>query len=174
MPALEEGNLWIRATLPQDISFDRAAILADQLRSEVRRFPEVTQVVSQLGRPDDGTDVTTFNNVELGVDLKPTGEWPATVHGDKGQLIAQMQRAFSKYPGVVFGFSQTIQDNVEEAMSGVKGENSLKLFGDNLGELTRIAEQIQEVMGQVRGVADAGFAAPPGHAHGRNEPVQHE
>jgi cobalt-zinc-cadmium resistance protein CzcA len=156
MPPLEEGNLWIRATLPQDISFERAAALADQLRSEVGRFPEVTQVVSQLGRPDDGTDVTTFNNIELGVDLKPTGEWPASIHGNKGKLIAQMQRAFSKYPGVVFGFSQTIQDNVEEAMSGVKGENSLKLFGDNLGELTRIADQMQQVMGQVRGVADAG------------------
>jgi heavy metal efflux system protein len=156
MPPLEEGNLWIRATLPQDISFQQAATVADQLRADVGRFPEVTQVVSQLGRPDDGTDVTTFNNIELGVDLKPTGEWPASVHGKKGELIAQMQHAFSKYPGVVFGFSQTIQDNVEEAMSGVKGENSLKLFGDNLTELTRIADQIVGVMVQVRGVADAG------------------
>jgi cobalt-zinc-cadmium resistance protein CzcA len=156
MPPLEEGNLWIRATLPQDISFQQAAIVADQLRADVGHFPEVTQVVSQLGRPDDGTDVTTFNNIELGVALKPAGEWPASVHGNKNELIAQMQRVFSKYPGVVFGFSQTIQDNVEEAMSGVKGENSLKLFGDNLTELTRIADQIVGVMGQVRGVADAG------------------
>jgi len=156
MPPLEEGNLWIRATLPQDISFERAATLADQLRADLSTFPEVTQAVSQVGRPDDGTDVTTFNNVEFGVDLKPSSEWPSDVHGNKDQLIEQMQKVFSKYPGVVFGFSQTIQDNVEEAMSGVKGENSLKLFGDDLGELTRLADQIQGVMSQVRGVADAG------------------
>jgi cobalt-zinc-cadmium resistance protein CzcA len=156
MPPLEEGNLWIRATLPQDISFERAAALSDQLRADMSTFPEVTQVVSQVGRPDDGTDVTTFNNLEFGVDLKPSSEWPHDVHGSKDKLIEQMQQVFSKYPGVVFGFSQTIQDNVEEAMSGVKGENSLKLFGDNLSELTRIADQIQGVMNQVRGVADAG------------------
>jgi cobalt-zinc-cadmium resistance protein CzcA len=156
MPPLEEGNLWIRATLPQDISFERAATLADQLRADLSAFPEVTQVVSQVGRPDDGTDVTTFNNLEFGVDLKPSSDWPSDIHGNKDQLIERMQKVFSKYPGVVFGFSQTIQDNVEEAMSGVKGENSLKLFGDDLGELTRLADQIQGVMGQVRGVADAG------------------
>lgn len=156
MPPLEEGNLWIRATLPQDISFERSAALADQLRAEMLAFPEVTQVVSQVGRPDDGTDVTTFNNLEFGVDLKPSDEWPPQLHGNKDTLIAQMQQVFSKYPGAVLGFSQTIQDNVEEAMSGVKGENSLKLFGDNLDELTRIAGQMQGVMNGVRGVADAG------------------
>lgn len=156
MPPLEEGNLWIRATLPQDISFEQAASLADQLRGDVMRYPEIAQVVSQVGRPDDGTDVTTFNNVELGVDLKPSDQWPSSTHGDKNRLIAQMQHTFSKYPGVVFGFSQTIQDNVEEAMSGVKGENSLKLFGDDLGELTRLADRIQQVMSSVRGVADSG------------------
>lgn len=156
MPPLEEGNLWIRATLPQDISFERAASLADQLRAEMNGFPEVTQVVSQVGRPDDGTDVTTFNNIEFGVDLKPSDQWPPDLHGNKDKLIEQMQQAFSKYPGVVFGFSQTIQDNVEEAMSGVKGENSLKLFGDDLTQLTTLADQIQQVMNQVHGVADAG------------------
>lgn len=156
MPPLEEGNLWIRVTLPQDISFDRGAALADQLRAEIRCFPEVIQVVSQIGRPDDGTDVTTFNNLEFGVDLKPSDQWPHSVHGSKEKLIEQMQQVFSKYPGAVFGFSQTIQDNVEEAMSGVKGENSVKLFGDNLDELTRVANQIVSAMGRVRGVADAG------------------
>jgi cobalt-zinc-cadmium resistance protein CzcA len=156
MPPLEEGNLWIRATLPQDISFERASDLADQLRADISTFPEVRQVVSQTGRPDDGTDVTTFNNVEFGVDLKPEKDWPSSVHGDKDKLIEQMQAKFSNYPGVVFGFSQTIQDNVEEAMSGVKGENSLKLFGDDLDKLTMLADQIQTVMGGVRGVADSG------------------
>ena len=156
MPPLEEGNLWIRATLPQDISFVRAGVLADQLRNDLLQFPEVTQVVSQVGRPDDGTDVTTFNNVEFGVDLKPSDEWRPEMRGDKNRMIGRMQQVFSKYPGVVFGFSQTIQDNVEEAMSGVKGENSMKLFGDDLSQLTRFADQIQGVMSQVRGVADAG------------------
>ncbi len=156
MPPLEEGNLWVRATLPQDISFERSTALADQLRIDMLAFPEVTQVVSQVGRPDDGTDVTTFNNLEFGVDLKPSSQWSRELNGNKYKLIEKMQRAFSKYPGAVFGFSQTIQDNVEEAMSGVKGENSLKLFGDNLDELTRIAGEIQNVMEGVRGVADAG------------------
>lgn len=156
MPPLEEGNLWIRITLPQDISFERAAALADQIRADISTFPEVNQVVSQVGRPDDGTDVTTFNNLELGVDLKPSSQWPREIQGNKNKLIEQMQQRFSKYPGVVFGFSQTIQDNVEEAMSGVKGENSLKLFGDDLAMLTHLADQIQQVMSQVNGVADAG------------------
>lgn len=156
MPPLEEGNLWIRATLPQDISFERATALADQLRAEIGAFPEVSQVVSQAGRPDDGTDVTTFNNIEFGVNLKPEKDWPAALHGNKDKLIGQVQARLSKYPGVVFGFSQTIQDNVEEAMSGVKGENSLKVFGDDLSELTKLADQIQTVMEGVRGVADAG------------------
>ena len=156
MPPLEEGNLWIRATLPQDISFESAAALGDKLRTVIQGFPEVTQVVSQVGRPDDGTDVTTFNNLEFGVDLKPSDQWRPALHGSKDKLIEQMQRSFAPYPGVVFGFSQTIQDNVEEAMSGVKGENSMKLFGDDLGELTRLASQIQDVMAHVRGVADSG------------------
>ena len=156
MPPLEEGNLWIRATLPQDISFEQSANLADHLRADIGSFPEVRQAVSQMGRPDDGTDVTTFNNIEFGVDLKPEKEWPASLHGDKDKLIEQIQARFSKYHGVVFGFSQTIQDNVEEAMSGVKGENSLKLFGDDLNELTKLADQIQDVMAGVRGVTDAG------------------
>jgi cobalt-zinc-cadmium resistance protein CzcA len=156
MPPLEEGNLWIRATLPQDISFERSTALADQLRADISSFPEVTQVVSQVGRPDDGTDVTTFNNIEFGVDLKAKDEWPPDTHGSKDKLIEQMQHKLAKYPGVVFGFSQTIQDNVEEAMSGVKGENSVKLFGDDLGDLTRLADQMMHVMQQVRGIADLG------------------
>ncbi len=98
MPPLEEGNLWIRATLPQDISFERAAALGDQLRADMSKFPEVTQVVSQVGRPDDGTDVTTFNNLEFGVDLKPSSEWPPDVHGSKDKLIEQMQQAFRIHP----------------------------------------------------------------------------
>jgi cobalt-zinc-cadmium resistance protein CzcA len=154
MPPLEEGNLWIRATLPQDISFESSTALADQFRADLRSFPEVTQVVSQTGRPDDGTDVTTFNNVEMFVELKPAGDWPGKI--SKEELIAQMQHGFDKYPGISFNFSQNIQDNVEEAMSGVKGENSLKLFGDDFDELTKNAEAIAAIMEKTPGVEDVG------------------
>jgi cobalt-zinc-cadmium resistance protein CzcA len=90
------------------------------MRVTLSKFPEVNQTVSQVGRPDDGTDVTTFNNVEVFTDLKPQGQWPAYLHGSKDKLIEEMQSKLAKYPGVVLGFSQNIQDNVEEAMSGVK------------------------------------------------------
>jgi len=154
MPALEEGNLWIRATLPQDISFDAAADLAERFRNDLRTFPEVVQTISQIGRPDDGTDVSGFNNVEISVDLLPAKQWP---HGIiKAQLIEQMQKRFSIYPGIDFNFSQNIQDNVEEAMSGVKGENSLKLFGEDFDVLTDKASEIARVMSHVRGVQDIG------------------
>jgi cobalt-zinc-cadmium resistance protein CzcA len=155
MPPLEEGNLWIRATLPQDISFDAAASIADQLRVEIAKSPEVTQVVSQMGRPDDGTDVVTFNDVEVSVALKPPGQWRPGL--SKNQLIDEMNRRLSQIPGMDLNFSQNIQDNVEEAMSGVKGENSLKLFGDDFDILSRIADQITQVMQSVRGVADVGI-----------------
>src|SRR5262249_8451087 len=135
MPKLEEGNLWVRATLPQDVSFDYATRLADEMRGILRSFPEVMQVVSQVGRPDDGTDPSTFNNREVLVDLKPQSEWK-TAHS-KEELVQQMNRALQRYPGIAFNFSQNIQDNVEEAMSGVKGENSLKLFGDDINILAR-------------------------------------
>ena len=110
-----------------------------------------------MGRPDDGTDVTTFNNVEVFTDLKPQGQWPAYLHGSKDKLIEEMQSKLAKYPGVVLGFSQNIQDNVEEAMSGVKGENSLKLFGDDFDTLSTLSEQILKIMKSVPGVQDAGI-----------------
>jgi cobalt-zinc-cadmium resistance protein CzcA len=154
MPALEEGNLWIRATLPQDISLEAASDLADRFRADLRTFPEVTQTISQVGRPDDGTDVSGFNNIEISTDLKPASEWPGGI--SKTKLIERMQKRLSAYPGIDFNFSQNIQDNVEEAMSGVKGENSLKLFGDNFDVLTEKAEQIAKIMAQVRGVEDIG------------------
>ena len=152
MPKLEEGNLWIRATLPQDVSFEYSAQLADEMRGILRSFPEVTQVVSQVGRPDDGTDPSTFNNLEFLVDLKPAREWNQA--RDKNGLIEQMHQKLARYPGIAFNFSQNIQDNVEEAMSGVKGENSLKLFGDDIGVLAQTAARIQEVMAQIQGIAD--------------------
>jgi len=154
MPPLEEGNLWIRATLPQDISFQAAANIADELRTQIGKSPEVTQTVSQMGRPDDGTDVVTFNDVELSVALKPPGEWRPGL--TKNMLIDEMSHRLSQMPGMDLNFSQNIQDNVEEAMSGVKGENSLKLFGDDFETLSHIANQISQVMQSVKGVADVG------------------
>jgi len=156
MPALEEGNLWIRADMQQDISFPASEKLADDIRATLRAYPEITQVVSQMGRPDDGTDVSTFNNIEFLANLKPVGEWRPQFKGKKDNLIAAISHSFEQYPGVDFNFSQNIQDNVEEAMSGVKGENSLKLFGNDLGDLTRIAGQISGIMSKVPGVADVG------------------
>ena len=154
MPPLEEGNLWIRATLPQDISFDAAARIGDELRAQIAKSPEVIQAVSQMGRPDDGTDVVTFNDVEVSVALKPPSEWRPGL--TKNGLIDEINHRLSRIPGMDLNFSQNIQDNVEEAMSGVKGENSLKLFGDDFDTLSRLANQIAQVMQSVRGVADVG------------------
>src|SRR5262249_17466090 len=152
MPKLEQGNLWTCTTLPEDISFDYAARLADQMRGLLRSFPEVQQVVSQIGRPDDGTDTTTFNNIEFQVDLKPQSVWKNA--RNKDELIEKMNSAFQRYPGVAVNFSQNIQDNVEEAMSGVKGENSLKLFGDDIEMLANTAGRIQNLMAAAPGIAD--------------------
>jgi cobalt-zinc-cadmium resistance protein CzcA len=152
MPKLEEGNLWVRATLPVDISFEASSRLAGEIRETLRGFPVVNHVVSQMGRPDDGTDVTTFNNSEYFVILKPRGEWPRGL--TKENLVRQMEAKLQRFPGVAFGFSQNIQDNVEEAMSGVKGENSLKLFGDDIDVLAQMAVRIRDVMAQVRGIQD--------------------
>jgi heavy metal efflux system protein len=154
MPKLEEGNLWVRATLPQDASYETGAKMAHEIREILLGFPAVTQVVSQMGRPDDGTDVTTFNNIEFMVSLKPPSQWPSGL--TKDELIGQMDEHLEKYPGIDFNFSQNIQDNVEEAMSGVKGENSLKLFGDDIDTLVAKAGEIRDVMASVAGVADLG------------------
>lgn len=156
MPALEEGNLWVRATMPVDISFEQASQLVVQVRQVFRQFPEVQDVMSQLGRPDDGTDPTSFFNAEFLATLKPLKEWRPGIRS-KRQLIEEMETALATIPGVTFNFSQAIQDNVQEAMSGVKGENAIKLFGTDLKLLETKAVEIQEVMRQVRGVKDLGI-----------------
>ncbi len=160
MPKLEEGNLWIRATLPQDVSIETSRRLSNEIREILLKYPEVTQVVSQTGRPDDGTDVTTFNNIEFMVTLKSPGEWPGKINKDG--LIKQMDGELSKYPGINFNFSQNIQDNVEEAMSGVKGENSLKLFGDDIDVLVSKAGEIRDLMARVPGIEDSGVLQETG------------
>ncbi len=156
MPALEEGNLWVRATMPVDISFEQASGLTTEVKDIFRRFPEVVNVVAQLGRPDDGTDPTSFFNAEFLVGLKPRKEWRPEVT-TKDALIEEIEKLLVKIPGVTFNFSQVIQDNVEEAMSGVKGENSIKLFGPDLKVLEAKAREIETMMKQVVGVKDLGI-----------------
>ncbi|GKS58214.1 cation efflux system protein [Nitrospira sp.] len=155
MPALEEGNLWVRATMPVDISFEQAARIAGDIRRMFSESPEVVSVVSQLGRPDDGTDPTSFFNVEFLANLKPADEWR---HGlTKEKLIDEIEVRMQQVPGVIFNFSQVIQDNVEEAMSGVKGENSIKIFGSDLKEMEEKAVEIERIMRGIRGVKDLGI-----------------
>src|SRR4026209_124661 len=155
MPALEEGNLWVRATMPVDISFDQAARLATDIRGMFRQSPEVTTVVSQLGRPDDGTDPTSFFTAEFLANLKSQAEWRRGL--SKDDLVAEIEERVKTIPGVIFNFSQVIQDNVEEAMSGVKGENSIKLFGADLKTMETLAGQIEKQMHQIHGVKDLGI-----------------
>ena len=145
LPKLEEGNMWIRATMPTSISLEDGNGYVNRMRTILKSFPEVVTVVSQHGRPDDGTDATGFFNAEFFVPLKPFDTWPAGV--DKDKLTDEMTRRLQDdFPGVDFNFSQYIEDNVEEAASGVKGENSVKLFGGDLETLEKTANKIKDVM----------------------------
>ncbi len=153
LPHLEEGNLWIRATLPPSISLEEATPYVNRMRQIIRGFPEVVTVISQLGRPDDGTDTTGFFNAEFNVPLKAFDTWPKGI--DKEQLTQQVNDALAaEFPGVDFNFSQYIEDNVEEAASGVKGENSVKLYGNDLEAIQKTAYKIKEVMKTVPGITD--------------------
>ncbi len=156
LPHLEEGNFWIRASMPMTLSLEDGEAAARKMREILLRHPEVITVVSQHGRPDDGSDASPFSNVELFVPLKPFDEWPNGLTKEK--LTEQIQTEFqNELPGVVFNFSQYIQDNIEEAISGVKGANSVKIVGPNLEVLTQLAGQVQDQMRQVRGIADLGI-----------------
>ncbi|RDI98196.1 AcrB/AcrD/AcrF family protein [Dyella solisilvae] len=155
LPALEEGNLWIRASMPPTISLEAGESKVNQLRRILLKHPEVVTVVSQHGRPDDGSDASGFYNVELFVPLKPEGDWPSG--HTKEKLVAELQSEFDNaMPGVEFNFSQYIQDNIEEGLSGVKGANSVKIIGPELPELERLADQVMREMRKVRGVEDLG------------------
>ena len=153
LPKLEEGNLWIRATMPLSISLEEGNHSVNRMRHILKSFPEVVTVVSQDGRPDDGTDATGFFNAEFYVPLKPFDTWPRGMNKEK--LIAQATAALEKeFPGVEFNFSQNIEDNVEEAASGVKGANSIKLFGNDLETLEKTAARIKDVLATVPGITD--------------------
>src|SRR3979490_2786800 len=153
LPKLEEGNLWIRATLPPTISLQEGNTYVNEMRRLIRSRPEVEAVVSQHGRPDDGTDAAGLFNAEFFAPLKPVSEWPGTHDKDEltSQLLGQLQ---DKFPGVEFNFSQYLQDNVSEAVSGVKGENSIKLYGNDLQALTDTANKIKSVLATVQGITD--------------------
>ena len=153
LPKLEEGNLWIRATMPPSISLDAGNVVVNKMRRVLTGFPEVETVVSQHGRPDDGTDATGFFNAEFFVPLKPFDAWPRGT--DKDGLTREMTEALeSQFPGVEFNFSQYIEDNVEEAASGVKGENSVKLYGNDLETLEATANKVKDVLATVPGITD--------------------
>ncbi len=156
MPQLEEGNFWIRATLPQSVSLEESSKHVGRMRQIIKAHHEVLTVTSQLGRPDDGTDVTGFHNMEFFAPLKPFDEWPKGL--DKEKLTKVLQKELrDEFPGVIFNFSQYISDNVEEALSGVKGENSVKVNGPDVKSNESIADGIVGVMQKVRGVDDLGL-----------------
>jgi cobalt-zinc-cadmium resistance protein CzcA len=156
LPALEEGNLWIRATMPPTISLEAGMGRVSKMREILKRHPEVITVVSQHGRPDDGSDAAGFYNAELFVPLKPFDEWPSGY--TKDQLVEDVQKEFeAEFPGVEFNFSQYIQDNIEEGLSGVKGANSVKIVGPDLKILEKLSAQVLHEMHQIKGVEDLGI-----------------
>jgi len=157
LPHLDEGSIWARGTLAPSTGPTEGQHIMDQSRLIFASFPEVTQVVSQVGRSDDGTDATGFFNTEYFVDLKPRDQWRPQFRGRKELLIDAMDKAVVKIPGVEWGFSQPIADNMEEAVSGVKGELAVKIFGSDLKDLEQKGEEIMSVMKTVPGVADLGL-----------------
>lgn len=157
LPHLDEGSIWVRGTLPPSEGPTASIDFTNKARVVMASFPEVTEVVSQTGRPDDGTDTAGFFNTEYFVDLKPKKEWRSVFHQNKEALIASIDKQLSKFPGVIWNYSQPISDNMEEAVSGVKGELAVKLYGDDLRTLEATADRIQSQMATVKGVADLGI-----------------
>ena len=156
LPHLDEGALWVRGTLAPSTGPSEGIRLANQARILLCSFPEATECTSQVGRPDDGTDTTGFFNTEYFVDLKPKEQWRPAFHQNKDELIAAMNRELEKIPGVIWDFSQPIADNMEEAVSGVKGELATKIYGDDLKVLEDKADEIVKVMRGVKGIEDLG------------------
>jgi cobalt-zinc-cadmium resistance protein CzcA len=154
LPKLDEGSLWVHVLLPQSIAPSDAGAILRQVRERFASFPEVRNVVSQLGRPDDGTDINGFDQAEVLVSLGPREEW-TTAH-DRVGLVDAMQRTMSKLPGVGFLFSQVIEDNVNEAVSGIKGELGIKIFGDDPERLEELADRMVRVIETIPGAADVG------------------
>src|ERR1700730_13555891 len=157
LPHLDEGALWVRGTLAPSTGPNASIRLSNQVRLHLCSWPEFTQRTSQVGRPDDGTDTVGFFNTEYFVDLKPKEQWRPAFHQNKDELIAAMNRELDKIPGAIWNFSQPIADNMEEAVSGVKGELATKVYGDDLRTLEEKGDQIVNVMRTVAGVQDLGL-----------------
>jgi cobalt-zinc-cadmium resistance protein CzcA len=157
LPHLDEGAIWARGTLAPSTGPTEGIRISKEARIIFAKFPEVTQVVSQVGRPDDGTDTSGFFNTEYFVDLRPKEEWRPMFHEDKTQLIEALNREVTKIPGTVWNFSQPIADNMEEAVSGVKGQLAVKIYGTDLKLLEQKGDEIVGVMNKIRGVADLGI-----------------
>ncbi len=155
LPALDEGNIWLRATvLPTSVSLEESVKTARRLREILSRFPEVRAVTSQTGCPDDGTDPSLFSNIELFLDLKPAGQWRPEFHRNKQELIAAMNKELSVVPNLLLYFSQYIQDNVDEAVAGAKGALAIKIFGPDLEVLQRLGNQVADIVSTVPGLVD--------------------
>jgi heavy metal efflux system protein len=157
LPHLDEGALWVRGSLAPSTGPDESLAISNKARIALASFPEVTEVVDQIGRPDDGTDWTGSFNTEYFVNLKPKEQWRPVFHEDKDNLIASMNQQLEKIPGVIWGFSQPIEDNMEEAVSGVKGELSVKIYGDDLKTLEAKGNEVVSEMSKIRGVKDLGL-----------------
>ncbi len=155
MPQLEEGNLWIRALLPRTVSLEAAERMAPRLREVIASIPEIKNVMSHVGRPDDGTDVTSFFNLEFNAPLKPMEKWRKGM--TRVQIEDELMKKFDEFPGITFNFSQLIRDNVEEALSGVKGANSVKLFGNDLHALEETGQRVVNVLRSVKGIENVGL-----------------
>jgi cobalt-zinc-cadmium resistance protein CzcA len=155
LPALEEGNIWVRATiLPTSVSLDESVKLAHGIREFFRSYPEVTNVVSQIGSPDDGTDPNNYSNIEFFVDLNPKEKWRAQFR-DKQDLVSDMNKnLMDRYPGCLYNFSQYIKDNMDEAIAGIKGELGIKIYGRDLDVLDQLATQIKKIVDSVPGMVD--------------------
>ena len=156
LPHLDEGALWVRGTLAPSTGPSEGIRVANQARILLCSFPEVTECTSQVGRPDDGTDTTGFFNTEYYVGLKPKEQWRPEFHQDKDQVIAAMSAQLEKMPGIIWNFSQPIADNMEEAVSGVKGQLATKIYGNDLATLEDKADQVVNVMRGVKGIQDLG------------------
>jgi cobalt-zinc-cadmium resistance protein CzcA len=180
MPELEEGNLWIRGTAPLNITLERQVEISRQARAIMATYPEVDSIVAQLGRPDDGTDPAGFYNSEYFVPLRPEKDWPLVVEQSgwrswlwgakrprtKAEIIQAMNKELEeKLPGVIWNFSQNIRDNVMEAMSGVKGDNSVKIFGPDLDELEKLATRVKNILQDIRGIENVGIFHIRGQSH---------
>ncbi len=169
MPPLEEGNLWIRALLPRTVTLQEAARMAPRLREVIGSIPEIRGVMSHVGRPDDGTDITSYFNLEFNAPLIPMEQWrekPVMILGPsrsgqrkitREEIQDELMEKFEDFPSVNFNFSQLIRDNVEEALSGVKGANSIKLFGNDLDVLERAGQRVINILNKVPGISNPGL-----------------